>query len=143
MRSFILSSIIFLSLASTLAAAELTCLKGTIKKLYEMKEITEPSEFCTNAEGNVLISKTCEKLDCLKDLPLAEVKFNTAGVGTPGFALCRKLGGGPEIVEFQVKEKWYKLDRCLLKQRSHYVDAGTLFQWNKERATRASRGSSR
>ncbi|AFY00794.1 hypothetical protein Bdt_1094 [Bdellovibrio bacteriovorus str. Tiberius] len=45
--------------------------------------------------------------------------------GKPSFKLCRKLGGKPELLDFQAATKTYKLDRCLFKDAS-FVDTDTL-----------------
>ncbi len=103
------------------------CLQGEIRYIYQKKEFKESSHYCFNATKTSLTSKSCEQQECLKGL--AKVKFSYHGVGTPGFTLCQKYGGKPQILEFKVKDQWYALDRCQLK--NGYIDTGSLIKFNQ------------
>jgi hypothetical protein len=48
-------------------------------------------------------------------------------IGNPAFKFCHKIGGSPQILEFFADSKWWKLDRCIFKEKDFYVDTGYLF----------------
>lgn len=128
--------ILLVLLPLSLQAEELKCTKGKIKKLLRGKETVETASYCTDKKGTILISEACHKQKCLEKLKGVEfdlARETASGVGSPGFALCRKLGGSPEIISFKLGKGWASLDRCLLEPASNYVDTGHLYKviWEK------------
>lgn len=118
-------------------ALEFTCIKnGEIKILFDAEVTVEKASYCTNKDGNILISENCHRKNCTKQLK--PVKFDLdrevdSGIGTPGFTLCRMMGGKPEIIEFKLNEQWLGLDRCLFEPERTFIDTGYLYQLNLEK----------
>lgn len=134
MRSKLLLLLVLLPL--TVQAQELTCIKGKIKKLLRGKESVENASYCTNNEGTILVSEACYRKNCLSSLPAVDfdiTKDMEIGIGSPGFALCRKMKGSPEIITFKHGEKWLSLDRCIFEPASYFVDAGHLYKLNSQK----------
>ena len=114
---------IFVSLISGAAFAgeDLSCGKGRLRILENGKSRIEYSTFCTNDDGTVLISEKFKKKKVIgKKVPKSE-SLN------PGFVFCRKLGATPELVDIEVKGRWYELDRCLFDDGS-FIDTGSLYE---------------
>lgn len=104
-----------------MADEDLTCGKGRLRILENGKNRIESSVFCTNAKGTYLISEKFKKKRVLgKKVP----KFGSVN---PGFVFCRKLGGFPELVDIEVRGKWYELDRCLFEDGT-FIDTGALYE---------------
>lgn len=111
------------------------CLQtGEIRYFYNRKEFKESASYCFNSDKSSLISQKCEQENCLNQLPLLSFKLSKEykGLGTPGFILCRKYLGVPQIIEFKVNDKWYTLDRCTLNgDKDLYIDTGSLLKFNQ------------
>ena len=122
------SRVVVLFFVCSASAEAGSCYKSSIRSEYFGTERVTQSYFCTNGEKTVLISKNCQKKSC--DAYRKESAKGVSGifseVGNPGFTLCRNLKGKPEIIEFLVAGKWYKLNRCIFKSDNSYVDTGSL-----------------
>ena len=106
------------------------CFTGNIKLKKFGKIEMFKAKYCTNENATVLISHSCasKKCDALKiEKPIDENSLFSE-VGKPGFKLCRELKGSPQIVEFNVGRRWFKLDRCLFESDMSFVDTGTLLE---------------
>ncbi|WP_413580752.1 hypothetical protein [Bdellovibrio sp. HCB288] len=119
------SLIISLVLASH--ADSLTCTRGVIRQTTGGAVIAEAADYCFNEEKNRLISKNCKNRDCPAFDRLKIVNFSEiyGQHSNPGFNLCRKLEGHPQIIEFKVGKEWYALDRCVFKDGT-FADVGQL-----------------
>jgi len=126
---FTSSSFVFILFLSTANAEALRCIKGEITEVRESQPPSHLLEYCHNSTATVLISKKCEKRACaafLSSLRFSPEELNSE-YGKPGFALCRKLGGKPELIVFKPKNKAYPLDRCVFEP-DVFVDTGTLMR---------------
>lgn len=104
-----------------LADEDLSCGKGRLRILENGKTRIEHTAYCTNFNGTILISQKFKKKKVLgKKVPQSESV-------NPGFIFCRKLDGIPELVDIDVKGKWFELDRCLFEDGS-YIDTGSLYE---------------
>ncbi len=122
-----LSSLI-LFLTTPVFAADLTCQKGSFRMPYNAEtKVVEAQTYCFNEDRTELYSKDCQDRKCTAFNVDIEVK--TADIldqkSNPGFNLCRKLGGKPELLEFEASKEWFALDRCVFKDGS-YVSTGEL-----------------
>lgn len=122
-----LSSLILL-LAAQAFAADLTCQTGTLRMPYDGKtKALESQNYCYNEDRTELFSKDCQNRKCMAFTIDSEVKMSDImnQHSNPGFNLCRKLGGKPELLEFEANKDWFSLDRCVFKDGS-YVSTGEL-----------------
>ncbi|OFZ16221.1 MAG: hypothetical protein A2Z20_00100 [Bdellovibrionales bacterium RBG_16_40_8] len=94
----------------------------------------EVVEYCYNENKTKLLSKSCYQPKCKALNVIKKYKFTElfSQVGKPGFKLCRELKGTPQIIEFYVDKKPYKLDRCLFSDGS-FVDTDHLLSQYLER----------
>lgn len=105
------------------------CIKhGQIRFFYKSEMKVEQSDYCTNHDKTNLISTNCSTENCFSKTP--KLKLNRSDLysefGKPGFELCRMLHGKPQIIEFVVNQKWFKLDRCLFNDGTWYMDTDFL-----------------
>ena len=122
-----LSSLLLVFLNFSVQAADLECAPGKIKSLQFGKTKITSANLCTNSKRDVLQSQNCAQRKCAALRPTANVEVPVAHQnGKPGFKLCWALSGVPEIIEFEFKGKWFKLDRCVFPQDSSFVDTATL-----------------
>lgn len=125
-------SSLFLSL-SLQAASPLTCQQGQAR-IHEFGKVREFAlHYCSNKDYTSLISPECKNGPSIKCTALArhpqpiDLKQVYKPQGSPGFHLCRLVGGKPELLEFAVGKTWQPLDRCTFPNGS-FVDGGTLIQ---------------
>jgi hypothetical protein len=131
----ILSSLITILLLTNIAyTSEFTCTTGKIEQISFGKMLSEKSSYCYNKTLTNLISLNCYKTHCEKTLSNTKYKIQDliSTVGKPGFKLCNKLNGNPEIITFYVSNISYKLDRCLFTN-GNYVDTDYLLSLFLER----------
>lgn len=131
--SVILSSLVLI-FSFTAEARDLACVSsGKIVQIEFGKKKQEAAAYCFNKEKTVLLSKSCQRKNCkaFENKKKFKIENFLAPMGKPGFRFCRELGGRPEIVEFFVEDKPYKLDRCLFTSGdfadtdfllSHYIE---------------------
>ena len=97
------------------------CENIDISYIYDRKEIHEKIEFCTIEEKGLsyLVSKSCLKKNCglLKadKEKISQLKLITQ-IGSPGFHLCRELGGLGQIFKLKKMQKTLETQRCLIGQ---------------------------
>jgi hypothetical protein len=117
---------------------QLICLKsGQLRFIDQGLQSTKVADFCFSEDRSYFLSSSCQRnQDCLAlSTDLSEIKKPAlAGkVGSPGFKLCRRAGGTPELLEFYDGKKWWSMDRCLFTEDSSYVDTGILLRrWSKD-----------
>ncbi|KHD88643.1 MAG: hypothetical protein OM95_07505 [Bdellovibrio sp. ArHS] len=126
-----LSSLLFLLFSFSFAQSDLHCASGSFRFLTNGVTSTSKSFYCYNSDKTQLYSKECKNQKC----PLAfdsKKYFNFSDLhdenSNPGFNLCRKLDGKPEILEFQADKEWFKLDRCNFKDGS-FVSTSELLKF--------------
>ncbi len=103
------------------------------------------SAYCTNTGHWVLISQSCirDLVECRKAirrhaeasareslLGAERVQFG-GDYGTPGFKLCRDLGGSPRFLEFFDAGAWHSTDACFFGATGLYLSAERLYAWFK------------
>jgi len=115
---------IFLSLAQ---AQDITCINSKISLIEFGKSKNQSAFFCFNEDKTILLSKNCIKKKCSAFIYPHKFKIDQllSQNGKPSFQLCRELSGKPELLEFYVENKAYKLDRCLFSDGS-FVDTDFL-----------------
>jgi hypothetical protein len=121
-----LSSLLILSF---IYASDLTCSIGKITQRTFGKVYSESKEICYNQDKNILVSRNCENKRCMAYSSKQRFSFNDLfnEKGKPGFVLCRKLGGDPQLIDFYVNNKPYALDRCTFSDGG-FVDTGHLLR---------------
>lgn len=126
-----LSSFLVLVLISfsLVAQPDLKCEGGEIRYLLDGKMEFEKSTYCYNADKTVLLSYECVEKKCAKSFIKSDISKSelSSVIGAPGFSLCRKLSGTPQIIEFRAEGKWWELDRCVF-QKQLYLDSAYLFR---------------
>lgn len=117
-----------------LADNDMTCTRSSFRSVTGGKTSITAHTFCYDKTKTKLSSKDCRRQQCQAFKLKKKFEFQELyqGIGNPGFALCRKLEGHPEILEFQVKKEWYKLDRCLFKESS-FVNTDQLMSFYLQR----------
>lgn len=125
----ILSSF-FLMLAPKAGAEDLTCSTGLIRKETFGHVSSESSAFCYNGEKTTLVSRDCAEKKCSAFYSHERYSIFelSSEVGKPGFLLCRRLGGKPELIDFSVGDRFFKLDRCLFGDGS-FSDTSLLLSF--------------
>lgn len=109
-----------------------TCEKLKGRYIQNKKTIEFVETFCLD-EGRansqnckLLLMKKCPFSQIQKDL---SVKDFLGPIGNPGFGLCHKLGGSPQIYELEFsKDQWKPYARCLSQDKKEFVDIETLVQ---------------
>lgn len=117
----LLSKIILIAGLFAHAEEPLQCEKGQIRSVTSGKVTVTDFKYCYDkATKSQLFSPNCRSKKCVAfDYP-EELRFKEfiGPTGSPGFKVCRKVGGIPQIVEFSVSGKWYKLDQCVFQDGS-------------------------
>lgn len=105
--------------------------KIRIETFSEVKTIEE--KICYGEEVVNFTSLSCKKQKCsaFKFPKRFYISEFLGPMGTPGFKLCREVGGSPEIVEIFVGGLWYRTDRCLFKDG--FVDTDSLLDFYIDR----------
>lgn len=119
--------LIFFLYSNLIYSSEFKCTEGKIEQISFGKTITETSSYCYNPSKTNLLSLHCYKTHCEQKLSDKKYKIDEllSTIGNPGFNLCRKLNGNPEIITFFVAKTAYKLDRCIFS-KENYVDTDYL-----------------
>lgn len=117
----------FLFFLATAQAEDLKCVSEKISFLEFDQEKIEKSSYCFNKLKTILLSKNCLKKRCRAFEEDRRFKIDDliSPFGKPSFKLCRELKGNPQLLEFYVENKPYKLDRCLFIDGS-FVDTDFL-----------------
>jgi len=108
---------------------------------YEVRK----SSYCTNSGHWVLISQSCirDTAKCRKAIRRhavdsarealpgsGQVEFG-GEYGTPGFKMCREMGGNPRFLEFLDAGEWHPTDACFFGATGLYISAERLYAWFK------------
>lgn len=122
-----ISLLLLYSLANA-NANEITCSTGKVRQTTNGKTYQEAVEFCTNDTKNIFLSRSCLDKKCSPYKIKRKYSYSDlfSENGKPGFKLCRNLGGEPQIIFFEVSNRFYKLDRCIFSDG--FIDTGFLLQ---------------
>jgi hypothetical protein len=115
----------------------LTCIHGKIKIPTLKKTEIETSDYCYDLEKWILLSPGCtdrKKGTCILGKSLNSKRSTLSKklpeFGTPGAAICKQIGGKSQVIEFEAKDEWQKLNRCLMAKDGSFADLATLFRWS-------------
>lgn len=131
MKSKIIPLTIFILLPlSAFAGKDFGCIDGQIRFIEGKSEKIIKEKYCYDALlRKIYSSGQCRpNTKCMADfdrpivLKLADVSGET---GSPGFKICEKINGVPQIMEFWDGDRWIKTARCVFKDGS-YTDTGSL-----------------
>lgn len=110
--------IIIISFFSLCDAKEI-CSTGEISYIFKQKKVIQNLEFCFDKDkrDNYIYSKNCMGLSCKEvqnphEKPLILSKYKHS-IGSPGFKVCRELGGSPQIINFKIKNESHQGSRCI------------------------------
>lgn len=105
--------------------------KIRIETFSEVKVLEE--KICYGEDIANFTSASCKKQKCSAyKAPKRYYMHEFLGpMGTPGFKLCREVGGTPEIVEIFVGDLWHRTDRCVFKDG--FVDTDSLLDFYIDR----------
>lgn len=116
----LIKTILTTLLLSSIGLAGENCTKGSIKYTHNKESKQENIVFCFDEDkrDKFIYSKNCKGLKCdqvkepwRKGIDLGKYP---SSVGSPGFKVCRELGGSPQIIEFQINdEEWNQSSRCI------------------------------
>ena len=121
---------IFLVAILASGAEKFSCSEGTITKTAFEKISSESAGICYNNDKTALVSKNCLERKCsvFQNPARYSISEFMGDIGKPGFKLCRKIGGKPELIEFSIEKKFYKLDRCLFPD-GNFSDTSLLLSF--------------
>lgn len=130
---FILFSILFTNLN---AFSKERCGLGVIKFTYKTKVKIEKEVFCYDEDKNnkFIYSRNCKSLKC-KELatPAArpiDLSVYPHSIGSPGFKVCRELGGSPQIIEFKFNSSgWHQSSRCIFSNDTYISNDLLIKLW--------------
>ena len=90
------------------AASPMNCTKeGKIRHRYNGKMRVEAAKYCVDSSKTRLFSIDCKKCRMEDhDFDFIDLSDLMGTVGSPGFKLCRRVGGQPQIVSFLFNGKW-------------------------------------
>lgn len=112
------SKIIFLLMLTSfrIDAAEV-CKSGEIRYMHNKKYVSNVQSFCH--EGNQIYSLSCKGKNCdflqAPEKRPVDISSTNPTVGSPGFKVCRALGGQPQIFEYRFSDQkdWTEDSRCI------------------------------
>lgn len=131
-----MNKLLLLSMLLGLSAhAADTCLdNGKIRYRKFGKMTEENASYCFDKSTGSLSSQSCKKGNCeavnaigKKSDKEVAATANSA-FGTPGFHMCRALGGEPQIMEYFDGKDWNQADRCSFKNDGSFVNTSRLLQ---------------
>jgi len=116
-------AIIGIILFSSSVSAE-ECGRGNISYYLNNKKISTDEKFCFDQDerSKYIYSQDCTGLKCKilknpEERPVSLLGYKSS-IGSPGFKVCRELGGTPQIVEYKLKEHQGKIDRCIFSEKT-------------------------
>lgn len=122
----------FLFIFSTfpVQAQELSCGTGTVTKMVFGQKQTQNVSLCYNENRGTLFSVSCAKKNCdvFKKPERFLFKEIYSEMGSPGFEVCRRLQGVPEIITVDIADKSFPADRCVFPN-GDFADTGSVFKF--------------
>jgi len=126
-----LSKILILLLLPKLAFSD-TCIKSQIR----IDDKVQSSAICYNENKDFIISHPCDEKTCQAKNNIKKFQGKIVNLlseySKPGFTLCEKIKGEPEIIEFYAEKSWHKADRCLFKDGS-FISTDRLIKIVREK----------
>lgn len=132
-----LTKILVLFFIPLVSFASEICKVGEIKYVHNKNDIIQKMEFCvdTTDNGKFVFSKNCSGSACkaLSDpssKPIDLRKYKSS-IGSPGFKVCRELGGQPQLYfyRFDSKEEWQDDSRCIFSEKEFVSNALLFNMW--------------
>ncbi|MCP4915233.1 MAG: hypothetical protein GY909_19085 [Oligoflexia bacterium] len=127
--------IIFLVFLSTNILAEEKCSEGMIEYIYKKKKVKKKLNFCFDKDkrDKYIYSTNCKGLKC-KPLLIPEkrpvnISHYKSSIGSPGFKVCRELGGSPQIIKYKFDKKWNQSSRCIFNDSTFASNNLLLKLW--------------
>ena len=128
----------FAVLLLSLTANAKDCFLGKLRYLKRGKRVVENSTYCflksIKRKTPYIVSQKCylKKCEIIKNGPHPVVVTNSASnYGTPGFKLCEKLQGSPQLFEYKTKNKWFETGRCIFGHDSYVEIPYLIDTWQK------------
>lgn len=115
---------------SAWAGKDFGCIDGKIRYIDGKEEKVVKESYCYDTIlRKIYSSGRCKpNTKCMADFDkpiMMKVSEVSGETGSPGFKICEKVGGVPQIMEFWEGNQWVKTARCIFKDGS-YIDNGTL-----------------
>ena len=109
------------------------CVDGKIRVVTFSETKVYREKICYSDNVVNFHSASCKKQKCsaFKVQKRYYIGEFIGAIGTPGFKLCREMGGAPEIVEVFAEGLWHSTDRCIF--RDGFVDTDTLLDFYIDR----------
>lgn len=113
------------------------CEQGEVRYIHNKKSISQKLKFCVEEtnRGSFVLSDSCSGKACkLLENPAArpvDLTSYKGTVGSPGFKVCRELGGQPQIFEYKFNsaEDWTKDSRCIFSEKDFVSNDVLLTLW--------------
>ncbi len=121
--------LVFIFCLFTLESA-FACGKFRTRFVLNKKTVTSFEKLCF--ENDRPSSENCipllnPKCAFSKLKPELSIKQFIGPVGSPGFGLCHRLGGSPQIYEVEIKKgEWKNFDRCFTPDKKDFTDIDML-----------------
>lgn len=120
----------FLFSFTAFAGKDIDCINGKIRYIEGKNEKVIEENYCYDSLlRKIYSSGRCKpNTKCMADfdqpipMKMSEV---TGEKGSPGFKICEKVGGVPQIIDYWEGNKWVKTARCVFRDGS-YIDNGSL-----------------
>lgn len=128
---------LFITCSMVVDASE--CGPGKIKYIFNQKEVIKDIDLCVLEEkrGIILLSPSCKDQSCKEIMdphkrPINLSKYSET-LGSPGFKVCKELGGKPQILEFlfpsKYKKDWQQSSRCIFNENTFVSNNFLLKLW--------------
>ncbi|MBT6324504.1 MAG: hypothetical protein HOJ35_00910 [Bdellovibrionales bacterium] len=120
--------VILISLIITSTAFSSTCKQGNLRWLTDAKLHQSVENICLTKSKKFIISKKCGK-NCQNQIKkkVSKVKAIPHGtIGSPGFKLCRIIGGNGRLVQLN-RNGWSNKSLCYFKDES-FVEISYLLK---------------
>jgi len=145
MKNRITNIFIFLiALSYTGLVYSSTCEDMKIKIIYDRKTKINKEKMCRFIESDktmYFMSESCLFYACdvlkKKKVKLVIPDYYSS-IGSPGFKLCRDLGGLPQIYEYQEKQNknWESTERCIFNDKDFVEISFLTYEWKNYISTK-------
>ncbi len=127
---------LFLFMSTAAFAADYRCVEGEIRQTVQGIENVRKSSYCYAMDMSEIVSKNCRKQNCsaYRVGKRYYAKELLSRNGTPGFRLCRELGGEPEILSFLAEDTFHETDRCAFPDGA-FVSTDSLMDFYLDRSS--------
>ena len=116
--------------AMTSAYASSECVEGKTRHILYNKEVITNENYCYDLESGMLFSSdpcASDKVCMSKDLDSIDFKLSSTNfeIGSPGFKICDKYNGKPQIMDFWADNQWRPSSHCIFTEGS-FIDNSAL-----------------